>query len=122
MTIPTTPTPPAWAPLETALIQRRPVTVAYHGRQRLLCPHALGWKNRRPMLLAYQTGGHTSTGGLPADPKQRWRNLFIDEIEHVTAADPTNTWQTADNYNPTQPFNAIDHVAIAITPDSSQPT
>ncbi len=107
--------PPAWALLEAALRQRRPVHVAYHGRTRLICPHALGWKNHRPMLLAYQTGGQTSSGTLPADPRRRWRCLFVDEVEHVAAADPANTWQTADNYNHSRPFNAIDQVTIAIT-------
>jgi hypothetical protein len=64
-----TTTPAAWEPLETALRQRRPINVTYHGRQRLICPHALGWNNTRPLLLAYQTGGDTTTGTLPADPR-----------------------------------------------------
>ena len=61
--------PEAWADLEGALRARRPVLVYYHGRWRLICPHALGWKDRKPMLLGYQTGGETSTGALPADPR-----------------------------------------------------
>lgn len=108
--------PAAWAPLEAALRQRRPIHLSYHGRQRLICPHALGWKNGRPMLLGYQTGGQTSTGTLPSDPQQRWRCFFIDEIDHVVAAHPTSAWGTAENYNHSQPFHAIDQVSIAITP------
>ena len=108
--------PRNWAPLEAALRQRRPVRLSYHGRQRLICPHALGWHNGRPMLLAYQTGGQTSTGTLPADPRRRWRCLFVDEIEQVVTADPASPWQTADNYNPSHPFNAIDDVTLAISP------
>jgi hypothetical protein len=107
--------PAAWASLEAALRQRRPVRVSYHGRQRLLCPHALGWKNNRPMLLAYQSGGETSTGALPADPRTRWRCLFVDEVDHVIAADPASPWRSADNYNGAHPFHAIDEVTIAIT-------
>lgn len=113
----TTPAPPpAWAHLEQGLRQRRPVHVSYHGRQRLVCPHALGWKNHRPLLLGYQIGGQTSTGALAADPRKRWRNMFIDEIDHITVTDGTTPWASADNYNPTRPFNAIDEVAIAIPP------
>lgn len=112
--------PAAWAPLEAALRQRRPVRLSYHGRQRLICPHALGWNNDRPMLLAYQTGGQTSTGALPSDPRRRWRCLFVDEVEHVTAADPTSAWQTADNYNCSKPFHAIDTVTVAISPRDPQ--
>lgn len=108
--------PTAWAALETALLQRRPVLVSYHGRQRLICPHALGWNNARAMVLGYQTGGQTSTGTLPADPRRRWRCLFIDEIDHVAAADKSSSWRSADNYNHSHPFPAIDKVTIAITP------
>jgi hypothetical protein len=115
------PLPAAWAPLEEALRQRRPVRVYYHGRQRLLCPHALGWKNHRPLLLGYQVGGQTSTGILPVDPRKRWRCMFIDEIDRVTDAALTTPWQTADNYNHDRPFNAIDHVTIAVGPDQVHP-
>jgi hypothetical protein len=111
------PPPTAWASLETALRQRRPVRVTYHGKQRVLCPHALGWVNNRPLLLGYQTGGQTTTGTLPADPTKRWRCLYIDEIDHVQPAEPARPWGTADNYNPAQPFPAIDTLAIAITHD-----
>ncbi len=114
----TTTPPAAWAALETALRQRRPVRVSYHGRWRLICPHALGWKDARPMLLGYQTGGHTHTGALPADPRQRWRNFLVDDIDHVVTAEPASAWQTADNYNHAQPFNAIDNLTIAVTPDA----
>ena len=68
------------------------------------------------MLLAYQTGGQTSTGTLPADPRRRWRCLFVDEVEQVVAADPASAWGTADNYNYSHPFNAIDDVTLAIAP------
>jgi predicted DNA-binding transcriptional regulator YafY len=117
----TTPLPAAWAALETALRQRRPIRVSYHGNQRLICPHALGWKNGRPMLLGYQTGGHTTTGTLPADPRQRWRNFFVDDIDHIDTLEPTSPWETAENYNPARPFNAIDQVTVAITPAGSHP-
>lgn len=113
--------PPAWDTLEQALRQRRPIELTYHGRQRTICPHALGWKNNKAMLLAYQTGGHTSTAPLPADPRRRWRNLFVDDIDHAVLADPANTWETADNYNPSHPFNSIDRLAIAITPGDTPP-
>ena len=73
------------------------------------------------MLLAYQTGGQTSTGALSADPRKRWRCLFVDEVDHVVAAEPA-TWETADNYNASHPFNAIDEVTIAVTPGALHPS
>ena len=106
--------PEAWADLEGALRSRRPVFVYYHGRGRLICPHALGWKDGRPMLLGYQTGGETSTGALPADPRRRWRCFFVDEVENVVAVDQAGPWGTAANYNASHPFNAIDYVSVAV--------
>jgi hypothetical protein len=108
--------PTTWASLETALRELRPVRVVYHGKQRIVCPHALGWINNRPMLLGYQTGGQTTTGTLPADPRKRWRCLHIDEIDQVLPADRASVWGTADNYNHAQPFPAIDTLTIAVTP------
>ncbi|MGI8752257.1 MAG: WYL domain-containing protein [Acidimicrobiales bacterium] len=88
MTTTTVAPPSAWDTLQAALRQRRPVQLSYHGRPRTVCPHALGWKNNKPMLLAYQTDGHTSTQDLPADPRKQWRNLFVDEIRDAVFADP----------------------------------
>ncbi|MDQ6946936.1 MAG: WYL domain-containing protein [Actinomycetota bacterium] len=114
----TTLTAPAqWAALETALRQRRPLRLHYNSRQRLVSPHALGWKNGRAMLLAYQAETPTTIPGPPSDPRRQWRNMFVDQIEQVIAASPDEKWQTADNYNPGHPFNSIDNLAIAITPN-----
>ncbi|HUG85505.1 MAG TPA: hypothetical protein VMM13_13125 [Euzebya sp.] len=107
--------PTAWATLTTALQDRRPVTVCYHGLCRIVCPHALGWKNARPMVITYQTGGQTSTGHLDPDPRKRWRLMYIDEIDQVLPADPGSIWDTADNYNYARPFPTIDELAIAIS-------
>lgn len=107
--------PTAWATLTAALHARRPVAVSYHGLSRVVCPHALGWTNARPMVITYQTGGQTSSGRLDPDPRRRWRVMYVDEIDQVLPADPVSIWATADNYNPSNPFPAIDELAIAIT-------
>jgi len=113
-TMPTT-TVAAWDILADALRQRHPLEIRYHGRSRLLCPHALGWNNGRAILLAYQTGGHTSTGPLDPDPRKRWRCLLIDDIDQLNPAGPTAPWETADNYNPSHPFPANTTHSLAIT-------
>ena len=95
-----------------------PVRLIYKTSQRLVCPHALGWKNGRAMLLAYQTDPPTAE--FPTDPTRQWRNMFVDQVEQITASNPNEKWQTADNYNHAQPFNSIDHLAIAITPNDAQ--
>jgi hypothetical protein len=65
------------------------------------------------MLLGYQTGGWTSTGSHNADPRKRWRCLFVDEVGKVIA-EPGKAWESADNYDPAHPFNSIDEVAVAV--------
>jgi hypothetical protein len=117
MTKTTTALPTPWAALHAAVQNRRPVLICYHGHWRQICPHALGWKNNRPLLLGYQTGGHTTTSQLPTDAHQRWRCLHVDEIDHITDAPLDSPWQSAANYNPTSPFPAIDTISIAIGPD-----
>ncbi|MDQ6784681.1 MAG: hypothetical protein M3063_14845 [Actinomycetota bacterium] len=105
--------PAPWDVLRAALKQRHTVGVRYHGRQRLICPHALGWHNHRAIVLGYQVGGQTTTGTLDPDPRKRWRCMFVDEIELVTT-DNTIPWQTPDNYNPAHPFNAGVEIALAL--------
>ena len=88
--------PPAWAVLEQALNDKRPVRARYHGNERVLCPHALGWKHGRPKVLSYQSGGTTSQGALEPGP-HAWRSMFIDEIEDLSITD--GPWQTAHNFS-----------------------
>ncbi len=114
--------PSAWTSLDVALRAHRPVWVSYHGRRRLICPHALGWKNHRLMVLGYQTGGDTSTGHLDPDLKKRWRCLYLDQIDHIAYADPASRWASADNYDPGRPFSAIDELLIAATADRADPS
>jgi hypothetical protein len=104
--------PPAWAVLHRALTDRRPVRLRYHGQERIVCPHALGWKNGRPKVLSYQSGGTTSQGQLSADPRQRWRSMFVDEIEGPMITD--HDWQTATNFS--LDSNCIDTLDIAVDP------
>jgi len=106
-TVAALPTP--WAGSGAALRERQAVWLTYHGRRPLICPHALGWHNDRPVVLGYQTGG----GALQADPRQRWRVFFVDEADDVVA-DMAAPWGTAENYNPTHPFPAVDEVVAAV--------
>lgn len=97
-----------FAVLAAALGERRPVRIGYHGQERLVSPHALGWKTGRPLLLAYQTASTASSGG--------WRNFFVDEIDLVASPDDDARWRTGPGYNPAHPFSSIDEVAFAVGP------
>ena len=102
--------PPAWAALEDSLTRRQPLKLRYHGHDRTLCPHALGWTNGRAKVLSYQKAGSTSSGELPADPRQRWRSMFVDEIESPELVD--GAWETASNASTNS--TCIDEVAITV--------
>jgi hypothetical protein len=104
--------PTTWAILARAIHERRAVRARYHGHDRILCPHILGWKRGRPKLLAYQADGTTSTGSLPARADQRWRSLFVEEIDHIAIAWGTR-WQTAQNYAVNS--NCVDQIAFAVS-------
>jgi hypothetical protein len=104
----TLPRPPAWDVLARALKELRPVRARYHGQERILCPHALGWKNGHAKVLCFQSGGTTSHGTLPQDPTQRWRSMFIDQIEEATLTD--GPWETAMNHSTNS--NCIDQLAM----------
>lgn len=97
-----------WDILARSLSEQRPVRARYHGSERLLCPHLLGWKNGRATMLAYQAAGTTSTG-LP--PAARWRTMFLDEIEEPEITN--QHWETAHNYSPPD-SNGIDYIALSL--------
>lgn len=107
----TTPRPAPWALLERAILDRRAVQATYHGRTRLLSPHALGTKNGRAKVLAYQADDQA------LDPTQQWRSLFVDELQDAVITD--QLWRTAPNYTPHT--NGIDELEIhAPPPDLSK--
>jgi hypothetical protein len=106
MTITPIAIPTAWNVLHQALAAGRALRAGYHDRLRIICPHALAWKNGRPKVLVYQTdilGPHTH------DPRG-WRSLFIDEIQHLAISN--DPWATGPNYTPHT--TGIDALTVAI--------
>ena len=99
--------PTAWNVLHQAIALRRPVQISYHAKLRIICPHALGWKNGRAKALVYQTTIYAPTS---APHPHGWRSLFIDEIENPALTN--HQWQTARNYTPHT--TGIDTLAIAL--------
>jgi len=90
-----------WEMLAEAITGRQPILARYHEQERLLCPHALGWKNDRAKVLCYQAVGEKSTG---------WRSMFVDELAiEITLEGP---WMTADNYS--SDSNCFDEIEIEI--------
>lgn len=102
--------PPAWPVLVRALSERKLVRLRYKGSERVVCPHLLGWKNGRAKALLFQVGGETSRGPLPAEPRQRWRSAFVDEVEDAVIV--AGNWESADNFSLAS--NCVDVVEVAV--------
>ena len=74
--------------------RRSHIVCTYHGLQREICPHVIGWgKNGEEMALAYQFAGDSSKG-LP--PEGEWRCLRLPEVRNATAM--PGTWHTGDSH------------------------
>src|SRR5437764_30243 len=71
------------------------------------CPRLEARSGKTPCLPSRR---EHDRGALPANACQRWRSLFVDEIEDLTITD--DQWQTADNYTPHS--NGIDTLAVAV--------
>lgn len=92
-------------------MRRGAFALRYHGQDRILCPHAIGWKNGRLRVLGYQVAVTASSRPSPDEPTQRWRCLFLDEIEAPVITD--GRWESAPNYSPTS-SNGIDVLVLAV--------
>ena len=66
--------------VKQATAERKLISAVYHGKQRELCPHVLGWKAEREHALFFQVGGE-SEKGLASDGS--WRCLNLDELSEV---------------------------------------
>jgi hypothetical protein len=71
--------------LVLAILDHRLVRIRYQGRDRLIEPHLIGIHEAgEPLLVAYQTGGTSQSGGVPG-----WRTFITTSIDTVEIADET---------------------------------
>jgi hypothetical protein len=78
--------------LRRAITFKQCVRVLAAGRSRDICPHALGVKDGRPRLLAFQYDGGSTSGLAPGG---QWRAFFLHEIAMASPID--GVWQTGPN-------------------------
>jgi predicted DNA-binding transcriptional regulator YafY len=94
----------AYELIAEAIRTKRQVYARYHGADRVFSPHALGTKNGKPHLLAYQFAGE-SRSGLPEGGE--WRCLNLEEVEEITIQ--AGPWHSAANvFNPQTCLDVID--------------
>lgn len=93
--------------LAKAIQEKSLVTCSYQGHVREVCPHALGYKDGREKVLAFQWAGGSSKGLSPAG---EWRCMFVDELTGVGSK--AGPWRTADNHSRKQ--SCIDEVTYEV--------
>ena len=75
--------------LRLAIGEKRCVRLRLAGKERRVCPHALGLKDGRPRVLAFQYAGASASGLAPGG---HWRAFFCHEIEEASFID--GAWHT----------------------------
>ncbi len=78
--------------LRQAIISRRCVRVRTSGFERDICPHALGFKDGSPRVLAYQYSGSSISGLAPGG---QWRAFFVRDIEEASLIN--GHWRSGSN-------------------------
>lgn len=78
--------------LRQAIASRRCVRVRTAGFSRDICPHALGFKDGSPRVLAFQYSG-TSVSGLTSGGQ--WRAFFVSDIEEAVLIE--GRWHSGTN-------------------------
>lgn len=61
-----------------AIETKKMISFDYHEHTRIAEPHVYGIKDSRESLLVYQTGGTSSSGGIP-----EWRRMFVNEVTNL---------------------------------------
>lgn len=58
------------------------IRFVYRSRERIAEPHVAGIKDGKEGMLTYQTGGSSSSGGLPM-----WRRFELGEVSQLVILD-----------------------------------
>jgi hypothetical protein len=102
-----------YATLRRAVLAKQPVAAIYEGRQRLLCPHILGWtKVGFPQVLSYQYGGDSESGLGEEGSAGNWRCMAVGILKSVELRE--GAWKTASNYSFPHPCIVRVDVAVAV--------
>jgi hypothetical protein len=84
--------------IRDAIINKKIVTARYHGFNRVMCPHVIGWNKRgEEQALFYQFAGQSSSGLAPPGSGQNWRCIPLAGLSGVQISD--GDWQTAPNHS-----------------------
>jgi predicted nucleic acid-binding protein len=93
--------------LSEAILNRKPVTLTYHGVRREVCPHILGHTNGAERALVFQFGGSTRSK-LPPDGE--WGCLRLSQVKDIKLRD--GPWRGGNYHRTTQ--RCVDQVYLDV--------
>lgn len=96
--------------IKFAIAEKKLMSAVYHGKQRELCPHVLGWKAEREHALFFQVGGDSAKGLTSTGS---WRCLNLDELSDVEISE--GEFRTGPGYYD-NPQKCVDKIEAQIPP------
>lgn len=93
--------------LKNAIIGRQQVVCTHGGHVREVCPHVIGYKNKREQVLAYQFAGGSTTS-LP--PGGQWRCFAIKDLSNVSVR--PGPWHTGTGHS--RPQTCVDDIDVQV--------
>lgn len=105
--------PSVYEIVKDAILNKKIVFATYHGYERIMCPHTLGWKKGREQALFYQFAGYSQSGLSPDGSPNNWRCLFLDQLNNVHSEDSHGDWHTAPNHS--RPQTCVDQIDVEVT-------
>ena len=102
----------AYDTIVDAIRHKRIITATYNGRERIVCPHAIGTKGNSSKwhVMCYQFAGASSSGLGPNGSADNWRCMALDELSNILSSD--GVWHTADSHS--RKNTCIDRVEVEV--------
>ena len=91
----------------TAIQNRQQVVCDYGGHHRLLCPHAVGWKDGQEKVISFQFAGGSSRW-MP--PTGEWRCFFLSKVSGAMVKN--GPWHTGESHS--RPNSCIDRTDTVV--------
>lgn len=96
--------------IEKAIREKKQVHASYHGKERWLCPHILGYDaGGEEQALFYQFAGG-SRSGLSEDLNKNWRCMEIHELRNVKLID--GEWHSVSKHS--RPQNCVVDIQVVV--------
>lgn len=93
-----------------AIRSKKQIVAIYQGHERVMCPHAVGYKNGKLQGLFYQCGGSSSSGLSPVGSPRNWRCIPLAAIQEVSMQE--GEWATCSEHSSRQ--TCVDQVILEV--------